>query len=224
MHIIHTVVEDRVGDDMVMSVVLDIRPIEVGVSKPTVSLCYQVHGQEGRFYNLISDICVTVNAHISQPYLDVDSHVIDKIGIRAVGSNGTCYNIMIDRENCAVSVNNQSLPINSHFEEEDIVVFNDRRILRNPNVIHVSVPNCGRPLVDAMYFTCTNYHIRHFSVPTDVLEFTTKRGLSPIDAAHGIIGRFNTVYNNNKGHLYAMHSERLKISHCYVIYVHHYTC
>ena len=188
MLVISAVVEDRVGDDMVFSTVLDIRPIEVGVSEPTVSLCYQVHGQEGHFYNLISDYCVSVNAHISQPKTEVDSHVIDKIGIRAIGSNGTCYSIAIIRENCAISINGTLLPINSKFEEESVVVRNVRRITRKPNVVHISVPNCGRPLVDTMHITCTEYHIRHSAIPTEVLEFTTTRGLSPIDAAHGLLG------------------------------------
>ena len=77
------------GDDMVFSTVLDMRFIKLNVSEPTVSLCYQVHGQEEHFYNLI---CVSVNAHVSQPTSEVDSHVMDAIGIRAIGSNGTCYN------------------------------------------------------------------------------------------------------------------------------------
>ena len=190
-----TVVKDRVGDDMVFSTVLDMRFIKLNVSEPTVSLCYQVHGQEEHFYNLISDYCVSVNAHVSQPKTEIDSHVIDKIGIRAIGSNGTCYNIAIIRENCAVSINNQSLEINSKFEEESVIVHNDRTIARNPNVIHVSVPNCGRPLVNTMHIMCTHYHIRHSATPTEVLEFTTIRGLSPIDAAHGLLGELYILHS-----------------------------
>ena len=184
-----SVVGDRVGDDMVFSVVLDISPAEVGVREQTVSLCYQVHGEENNFYNLVSDDCVSVNAHVTQPIPEVNSHVIDKIGVRAIGTNGSCYEILIARENCAVSVNGDPIAINTLFEEEGIRIFNDRRIFREPNVIQVSVPNCGRVLVDMMNVTCTEYRIHGSEEESEVLEFTTTRGISSIEAAQGLVGK-----------------------------------
>ena len=159
------VVEDRVGDDMVMSVVLDISPHELGVTSKTLSLCYQVHGEEGKFYNLLSDKCVSVNAHISQPVVDVDSHVMDAIDIHAAGSNGTCFDVTIKRKNCAVYVNGQFVPVNTRFEEEDVIVYNDGSIARNPTIVHVTVPNCGIPTLDSMYMlsvtTTTSEGLQH---------------------------------------------------------------
>jgi uncharacterized protein YegL len=190
----YIVVADRVGDDMVFSTVLDISPIEVGVNDKTVSLCYQVHGEEEKFYNLVSDDCLSVNAHVTQPVPGVKSHVIDKIGIRAIGNNATyCYDIGIARENCSVTVNGNPISVNEKFTEEGIEVFNDRMIARNPNVIRISVPNCGRALVDAIQITCTEYNMRISrteTVPVKVLELTTTRGISPIEAAHGLVGQF----------------------------------
>ena len=187
------VVADRVGDDMVFSTVLDISPIEVGVNDKTVSLCYQVHGEKEKFYNLVSDDCLSVNAHVTQPVPGVKSHVIDKIGIRAIGNNATyCYDIGIARENCSVTVNGNPISVNEKFTEEGIEVFNDRMIARNPNVIRISVPNCGRALVDAIQITCTEYNMRISrteTVPVKVLELTTTRGISPIEAAHGVVGK-----------------------------------
>ena len=175
---------------MVFSVVLDVRPIEVSISDQTVSLCYQVHGEEDKFYNLVSDDCVSINAHVTQPISGVNSHVIDKIGIRAIGNNATyCYDIGIARENCAVTVNGHPVSLNEKFKAEGIEVFNDRLIARNPNVIRISVPNCGRALVDTINITCTEYQILNSPTPTEVLELQTMRGVSPIEAAQGLVGK-----------------------------------
>ena len=171
---------------MVMSVPLDINPSEVGVSTNTLSLCYQVHGEEGKFYNLLSDDCVSVNAHVNQPYADINIHIIDKIGIRAVGNNGTCYDISIERENCAVSINNQSLQTNNHFQEEGIEVVSES--LTEIPTIRISVPNCEKPTIDYMFISCTEYTIRDTSSPTDILQFGSTRGKSQVQPPHGLIG------------------------------------
>ena len=188
--------EDRVGNDMVMSVVLDVSPHEMGMTSKTLSLCYQVHGEEGKFYNLLSDKCVSVNTHVSQPVVDIDSHVMDMISIHAAGSHGMCVDIVIMRRNCAVFVNDQLLPVNTHFEVGDVIVYSDRRIARNPTIVHVTVPNCGMPTLDRMYAICDHYNIRGSSTPTEVLQFKTIRGISPFQSTHGLIGRlyFFQVY------------------------------
>ena len=189
-NVTHTVVGDRIGDDMVLSVVLDITLAEVNVSDETVSLCYQVHGEQDKFYNLVSDDCLSVNAHVTQPNPDVNAHVIDKIGIRAVGDNATyCYDIGIARSNCTVTVNGDPVLLNDKFSAKEIEVFNSKVSPRDPNVVHISVPNCGRALVDMINVTCTEYKIRESATPTEVLEITTTRGISPIEAAQGLVGK-----------------------------------
>ena len=165
-----------------MTVPLDINPLQIGASANVLSLCYQVHGEEDKLYNLLSDDCVSVNAHVSQPY--TDRHIIDKIGIRAVGNNGTCYDISIERENCAVSINNQSLPTNNHFQEEGIEVLSES--LAEIPTIRISVPNCGKPTIDHMFISCTQYTIH--DTPTDILQFGSTRGKSQVQPPHGLIG------------------------------------
>lgn len=175
---------------MVMSVVLDVSPHELGVTSETVSVCYQVHGDDDKFYNLLSDSCISVNAHVTRPVPTVDVHVMDAIGIYATGSNGSCFGIAIKRENCGVYVNRQFIPVNTRFEEEDIIVYNDKRIARNPTVVHVTVPNCGKPTVHSIHITCDHYNIRGSPTPTEVLEFKIVRGVSPFQSVHGLIGTY----------------------------------
>ena len=184
-----TVVADRVSDDMVMSVPLEVNPSDVCVSASSLSLCYQVHGRAGKFYNLLSDNCVSVNAHVSRPFSEVEAHVIDQIGITTIGNNGTCYYIEIERQGCSVKVNNQDISVNTQFEEDGIVVFYDRRIVRNPPVIYVTFPNCGRPTVDYFFISCTEYHIRGTPTPAEILQFGSSREKSLIRPPHGLIGK-----------------------------------
>ena len=181
------------SDDMVMSVPLDINPAELGLTASTLSLCYQVHAEAGKYFNILSDRCVSVNAHISRPHVHIDAHVMDQIGIRAVGENGSCYNIKIERENCAVSINDQLLPIAAEFNEEGIVVTNAAPFVRNPTV-RIAVPNCGRSTIDDMFISCTTYNLRDPAtlrgfVTTDVLQFGSTRGNSVAEPPHGLIGR-----------------------------------
>ena len=60
-------VNDTVGGGGLMTVSI--------FNNPNVSLCYKVHGQANRFFNLISDNCVSVNTHYAR--VNVNSPNID---------------------------------------------------------------------------------------------------------------------------------------------------
>ena len=73
--------------------------------------------------------------------------------------------VTIKRKNCDVYVNHQFVPVNTRFEEEDVIVYNDGSIARNPTIVHVTVPNCGIPTLDSMYMlsvtTTTSEGLQH---------------------------------------------------------------
>lgn len=187
------VVEDRMGDDMVLTAALDLSPVEIGSPPRNLSLCYQVHGDEGKFYNILSDSCVSVNVHVSQPFNDIDSHVIDRIGVHAVGSSGTIYDVLIDRQNCTVTVNGVHLRINSRFEGEHFSVFYERKLAKLPQTVHISLPGFSSTQYASymLHITCEHFHIRNMPNPTEVLEFRVTRGVVPSEATHGLIGKNN---------------------------------
>ena len=62
-----------------------------------VSLCYEIHGEPGKYFNFISESCLSVNAH----YLEYDPikplNFIDQIAIVATNSDGYNTNMTIDR-------------------------------------------------------------------------------------------------------------------------------
>ena len=63
------------------------------------SLCYQVHGEAHKFFNLISDECTAVNAHYIKAAINnsrIDLNVLDAIGVKAFSSDGVCHTIRVD--------------------------------------------------------------------------------------------------------------------------------
>ena len=70
----------------------------------SVQLCFEVHGQSGNHYNLISDKCTSVTALYSAGVVNTEMNVITKIGVRTQGTNGTCHSVKVDRDNCSASL------------------------------------------------------------------------------------------------------------------------
>lgn len=55
------------------------------------SLCYEIHGDSDNYYNLISDTCLSVNAHFTA--INSVRNAMSKIGIRAVSETGGCVDV-----------------------------------------------------------------------------------------------------------------------------------
>jgi len=136
---------------MVMNVPLDISPSELGLPGNTLSLCYQIHGRAGKYFNLLSDKCVSVNAHVIQPHSDIDSNVMDQIGVHATGNNGSCYNITMDHHDCSVHINGQQLLGNTDFQGEDIVIKQYTASIGQSQSVQILVPNCDGGCITCSY-------------------------------------------------------------------------
>ena len=70
----------------------------------SVQLCFEVHGQSGNHYNLISDKCTSVTALYSAGVVNTEMNVITKIGVRTQGTSGTCHSVKVDLDNCSASL------------------------------------------------------------------------------------------------------------------------
>lgn len=104
------IVNDTVTGDPLMTV-----PIwTVKEGDPIISLCYVVRGEADKFFNLVSDSCITVNAHYCKALIaspDIDLNVVDAIGVRAVSNSGTCVNIRVGLQGCNVTVNGATIDV-----------------------------------------------------------------------------------------------------------------
>ena len=155
-----------------------------------LSLCYEIHGHSGETYNLVTDECVTINAH----YNDLTSYlnVIDQIGVRAVDDDGLCRNIQVDIDGCAVSVD--GVPLTTNFISGGISI----RKISNRGA-RITVPNCNE-LSLVMWIMCETHTLEDpfgngemvtgDMVTGDMLKFVVMRGLNfGHRLAHGLLGK-----------------------------------
>ena len=110
------------------------------------ALCFEVHGADNKYFNLVSDECVSVNSH----YVAVDRfvNIIDEIGIRTVDNAGACSNIRVSLAGCATTIN--GMPVTSR------VSFNGVRVYPAGlgSRVRISVPNCNPQFSLVMWVHC----------------------------------------------------------------------
>ena len=137
------------------------------------SLCYEVHGQSNRYFNLISDTCASANAYYTA--LSDRRNTISKIGILASsGGPEGCVEVEVDLEGCVARVGGR--------EVGGAVAISMIRVSRvRTDVWRVSVPNCQRPQL-VMWVTCQSNRLR----------FDVSRGSGLRPSSHGLIGQFLT--------------------------------
>lgn len=151
-----------------------------------LSLCYEIHGRADVNFNLVTDECVTVNAH----YTDLTNYlnVIDQIGVRAVDDNGMCRNIQVDVDGCSASVDGAALASGQRYSSGGISV------RRYSNRVRISVPNCNE-LSLVMWVICETRTLEdpfggEGVVTGDMIKFVVMRGLNfGHRQAHGILGK-----------------------------------
>ena len=162
------------GKDMLPAAVQDMTPF----------LCYEIHGQAGQYFNLVSDSCTSVNALYSQAdAIDLEAsyfrNTITRIGVQAVNSEGTCVNIDIDTQNLCIPMVSEG---GATFTEA--MTFNSAgvNIRKNRNVIRISVPNCGDIRL-VMRVTC-----QQLTEEFPMIRLDITRGVSLTPTSHGLLG------------------------------------
>lgn len=183
-------VNDTIVGDPLLTVPLslDTMPQELNLpSSPNgnpPALCFEIHGESDRYFNLITDCCVSVNAH----YVAINDYfnVMDEIGIRAVDRSGACHNIAVDVDTCSATVDGQKL--DGNYRSAGIFVRN-----QYSNHVRVSVPNCNSTSHLVMYIICQ----RNLSVEdpwggqnfkASMIKFVIARGINLNENSHGLLG------------------------------------
>ena len=69
-----------------------------------VFMCYEVHGEDGKYFNLTSDIC---NVLFSQLPSNPRLNRMSEIGVYARGTSNQCTRIQINLDSCAGNVDGQ---------------------------------------------------------------------------------------------------------------------
>ena len=151
------------------------------------SLCYEVHGEENAYFNLVSDGCTSVNGYYQRavtPNPNISLNVITQIGVRARGST-TCWNIQVDLDTCSASIGGAPLIRNSF---DGISV----RAYPTSSRVRISVPNCADSML-VMWIFCRDELVQDPDSSSGVFEisflrFVVMRGLNLNEQSHGLIG------------------------------------
>ena len=150
-------------------------------------MCYEVHGQNDAFFNLISDNCVSVNAHYVAAEEPRDN-VIKEIGVVATDKANRCHYVNVSvTENgiCEAEVDGVQL-VNDSSDMTGIVVKHRSKVVR------IDAPNCGqRSDYLVMWVQCQKIMLG--STPQTMIMFTINRGLCQRPSAHGLIGKLDTI-------------------------------
>ena len=143
------------------------------------SLCYQVIGTPNKTFNLLSDVCTSINAYYSAPQQDSFDKIITKIGIIAKDRNGQCKQIQVNADGCKAFIDNVNTV---SYQLNDIAIQTIR------NGFKVSVPNCGNTSI-VSWITCSTFRIKGVMM----LSVSITRGLNLRSTSHGIIGEYKYI-------------------------------
>ena len=185
----HVTVNDTVSSDPLFTVPLNVPNkstiMNVGENDP-INLCFEIHGEENAIVNLVSDACVSVNAHYARAQSSEDVNVIDRIYVRAADSSGVCRNIEVSLAQCGASVDNATV---NDYTSAGITVREFR------NRVRIVVPNCAD--IDlVMWVQCVNSSFWS-TLSNDIIfyarniRFVIARGLDLAERSHGILGQSN---------------------------------
>ena len=155
-------------------------------------LCYEVHGRNNTYLNLVSDDCTSVNAYTTeflvewQPGEIEAVNVIRVIGVVATDAADECHYIRVQVTNsgmCTAEVDGDSL-------DSAMFVKNNMTVYHKNNMVRIMVPNCepkNRNLV--MWVRCQKLRVTDISDNQYTMtKFIISRGLKHRALAHGLIG------------------------------------
>ena len=119
-----------------------------GQENTELAICYKVHGAENKIYNLVSDMCVSVNAHLTLASNPKVGNIMSRIGVMAMDNEGKCNQIEADLYHRTLVHNGQAVEGRKQHKGILLTKMRDRA--------RISVPNCkGQSVV---FWVIYHYH------------------------------------------------------------------
>ena len=145
----------------------------------TTSLCYEIHGEAGKIFNLVSDGCVQVNANYSAMDIPDNGNIISEIGVFAYDTAGGCINILVDVNDCIPVVNGVAYSGDPGYDMNGVTA------RRRSNRARITVPNCDGDHDDLVFWVvCQNINSQR------MIKFQVLRGSALQPDSHGLIGSY----------------------------------
>jgi len=148
-----------------------------------MTLCYEVHGESGHWFNLITDECTSINTRYAA--MSNSLNIMDSMAVRAVDDAMDCVNVQVDVQGCSARVNGVAMDSYS-FQGVSVRRYSSKRV-------RISVPNClDKALV--MWVVCENNTLQDpdnssVELSGEMLKFVVMRGLNDGRQAHGLLGK-----------------------------------
>ena len=143
-----------------------------------MALCYEVHGLQGRYFNLVSEPCLSVNAHYMLQDPDKPLHFIDEIAVVATNAEGTNIEMKIDRH-CNLLVDDDSLTNTVFLNSSGVLV----EAIRAFNDVVIVATDCGRDDRETVLWIRCVPHEHGFMQ----LDISRDLGLGN-SSSHGLLG------------------------------------
>lgn len=144
------------------------------------SLCYEVHGEANKVFNLITDGCVQVNANYSAMDIPENGNIINQIGVFAYDTANGCISILVDVNDCIPVVNGVAYSGDPGYDMNGVTAIRQRN-----NRAHITVPNCDdhRDFDNLRFWVvCQNINAQK------LIKFQVLRGSALLPDSHGLIG------------------------------------
>ena len=145
----------------------------------TTSLCFQVHGESGSYYNLISDECIQVNVLYEAFKNFNNQNFIKEIGILAQDSENNCTEIRLHANRCSLLIDDTALE--ESYNKNGIIIIKLGR-----QSFEITVPNCKNTKGDDIKFEMACQRVQG----QRIVHFDVKRGGGIKPGAHGLIGKY----------------------------------
>ena len=150
-----------------------------GMNATITSLCFQVHGESGSYYNLISDDCIQVNVlYNAMKDSSSNGNLIKEIGILAQSTANNCTEIRLRANRCVPVINNEAF--NESYDESGITI-----IKAGKQSYEITVPNCKASEGDDIKFEIACVKVQG----QKTIHFDVQRGSGLKPGAHGLIGK-----------------------------------
>ena len=149
-----------------------------GMDPTVTSLCYQIHGESGNYYNLISDNCIQVNVLYDAMKNSNNGNFIKEIGILAHDTKTNCTEIRMKANRCVPVID--GVTFNKSYNEDGIRIIKTRK-----RQYEITVPNCKASQGDDIKFEVTCVKVQD----QKTVRFDVKRGSGLKPGAHGLIGK-----------------------------------
>ena len=144
-------------------------------------LCYEVYGQPNQYFNLLSDRCVSVNAHYTEhpSRKSRTLHIVDQIAIYSSNNIGQCVEIVVEIDvDGKLSVHVNGAKLNQEVKHGEV------HVLSYSGHATVSVPNCASGEILTM-----SVQLKTMLRDISYLEFQIHGGNTIDASAHGLIGK-----------------------------------